>query len=1253
MTNLPRTAAIIATIVAICFALLQLGGRALFWQLPRFEATINTLLASRGIVVKGLEGRWNGLNPGLFAASIRFPAGELTGFELELDVIESLGRNRIVAHRASLAEGNVTFVKTATGWRLQGGPETSGFDVATFLMHSDQVWLHGRITARDGTHDVTMHIESMHINQDGRHQFHFSAQSDPRCADCALMVEGDITDGGPGVVRVNAERFTLGGEFDAILGLSRLLTPSAPGRERLEIALNGDWRRDADLDAQARLDIQVAVLRTPGVPALLTAALSAWQEDGDYRGNINTLALSAGDHVTDLAGAGFALGGVNGRDQIFAELWLPEFSIAEALAPVTAVFGAKHPIGRWLHELAPRARIEDLRIRADDQGLAFQCRGSESALTGYNGVPEVVNAAFTASGHERALRLNFDGRDFELAAPNFLPTRGPYQRGGGLLTLAFAPGYLGVRSPDLWVARGDTTARAGFAAAIPADDAESHIAADINIDHVDAALARNYLPLTLAPELRQWLTSAVQSGQFHDSRLLYHGHIKTRSNLPMRRLELTTRVSTGIVDYHADWPTASEVEGSIEVTGAQTRVHGAARAFDTDLPDIKVLVSHDNGRARVQLAGDTTVARLIDFAWKTPAHEAMPFLSETWTGAGRVEFGADLTVPFQDQDLRPGDMQLDFHFHNASIDFADLGLHFDAVDERLHFEFPAGLASEALHGTLFGAPMRVAINSDDEAVRFSFTGSANANDVYQLLDIDDLGIAAGRFNYDAVFTVFPASDRVMELYLESSLTGLAVTLPQPLGKLPDESLQLTLSLQFMDHHVAVSARYGVTEGWLHVDDDDTLTGAVGIGAPVPMINANSRRVVLSGGLDEIDGVAVAKFLDDLEHGDPAPLAWELRRLRVDKLTLDYANLIDVVLNGYSDAGEFNVAVQSRELQGTLAKSGDAPWQIQIAELSLPAADDDLDPLAVPLIDYLFAADVNIDHVDVEGEDYGSWRFGLRPAADGVALHDLVADVKGLHIEASGPAFWSRRDESRFAGGITAGNLHEVLPQWEFAPSIESELFEFTGNIQWPGSPLNFDLERLSGEAALKLRNGRFLDIEQGGGAVRIMSLANFSTVVKRMGLDFSDVFGKGVSFQQVRADLDMVDGRARFTAPAEIVGTGSSFLITGTVDLDSGALDNEMIVTLPLHRSLPWYAVFLALTNPAGAVGVVAAGQVFKDQIKRLSSGKYRVGGTIDNPEVEFVGIFDNDIKATPKDPAASIKDQQQGGGTAKAQAVQ
>ncbi len=1235
-----RAAAILLTAAAVCFATVQLCGRAVFAQLPRFEATVNAVLAGRGMQVQGLRGHWRGLNPGVFIAHVWFPAGEAEGFDFELDLLESLGRNRVVARRMTVAGGHLTFERTdAAGWRLQGQRTAGGFDAQTLFFHSDQVWIRGRLKFRDGAHVGALHVDTMWINQNARHRFHIHLRPESRCDDCALLLEGDLADGGAGAINVAARRFNLGRELNAML-LSGVAATSPFSQARFELALNADWRRDRDGDESARAQLDITTFGLPNAPATVSATLGAWRQQGrGYRGSVEAARLAGGDAVVQLTG-GFALRGLDRQPAL--DIWLDPVAVQDLLMPTLGAIGIEHRSGLWLSKVRPRGHIERFIARLDADGVAFRLQGTHAAVDDYRGMPKVDHVDFVAGGHQRAWRLDFEGRDFEFAFPEYFAAQGPHESGHGSVLFALSPGFLGMRSPRIRGSTHGSQAVFGFALARPDDRDEVRTVVDGRVDRIVASDAEGYLPKALSPRLRRWLRGAVQGGEFSDVRLLYRGHARRRGDLPVRRVELAAQIADASIDYHSDWPAASAIDGFLEITGAETRLRGTAQAFDVELADVELRAPHRAGWADVELRAATTVPRLVDFAWATPVHEAMPFLSDAWTGTGGVELVAALTVPFQGQPLQAGDVRLDLNFENADFDLADLDLRFNAMNGRVQFVFPHELTSEALHGTLFGEPARVGIASGDEAIRFSFAGTAGVADAYRLLDIHDLGVVRGRFDFDATLSIFPASDRALELHVDSDLEGVEVALPAPLGKTPAEARPLVASLQFLKPHVAVSADYGDASGWLHVGDDGIRAGAVGIGAPVPMVDAAGGRVVFGGSVEAIDATAVAALIANAAkagEGSQAPFAWELRRFRVGTLGLETVTFQDVSIDGYLDGDDTGFVLQSKNLAGTLRQSRDEPWQVHLTQLALPALASEGDPLRPESMDRLVPADVVLEQVTVGEDSYGTWRFSLAVQPDGVALTDVVGDIRGLHIESTQDVFWSRAGETRFTGSATASNLKDVLPLWDFAPSVESERFDAAGSLRWPGSPLNFHLGHLSGSAELTLDTGRFLDIESGG--ARIMSLINFSTIAKRMSFDFSDVFGEGVSFDRVHAELAVDDGLASFTKPAQIVGTGSSFLLGGTVDLDSGSLNNEMVVTLPFLRSnLPWYAAFLAFSNPASAAGVWIGQQVLENQINRLSSGKYHIGGTYDEPKVEFVGIFDNDVDiVTP--PAGTLADQE------------
>ena len=1247
MKKLTETFAVLTTVVAVCFAVLQVSGRALFWQLPRLEGVINTLLAPSGIAFTGLEGRWQGINPGVFAAGIRFPAGQAFGVDFELDVLESLARNRMIAQHLTVADSHVAFVRTPDGWRARGtdGVRTGNGvrvdNLVGLLAHSDQVWVRGRLVVAGNGHEGALHLEAMLVNRDGEHRFHVTAQDEPRCDDCALTVDGDIDEHGDGAVRVAASRFALGQELLAALGENG-------GDGHVAFAGHGDWRRDADGVATARAELQATIAPPPGgVPGLLAASFSAWSESRGYRGRFDQLAATSGNARLDLANTGLRLLPARGGGYL-ADLWLPPVDVGAAATTVANFLGDTIRGGHWLRMLAPRGEIRDFKLRVDAEGIAYAGHGV-GGMAGYKGVPQVEGGPSLAlGGHQGALRLHMAGRDVSVIYPKFFANKTPFSHAAGTLTFVFPSGYRGLRGSGFHARQRGASIFGGFAWARPSDPAAARVTADWAFDHADLPLARDYLPLSLAPALREWLLDSVDAGSLHDGRLLYHGRVKAGGRRVLRRTELAARVEAASVDYHPDWPPLGDFNGQLELTHAGTRLAGRGRAFDTNLASIAVTAPRRGDHTRLRISGAAPAARLLKFARATPVKDAMTFLSDAWSAAGDVEFNADLAVPLRGQAPAPGDYKVRLTLRDATADLADLGLRFEALNGSLAFASPHTVSTPAarpLAGQLFGAPASVAFAAAADSVRVTVDGIAAAADMLAFVDRREFAALEGRATFNATLTLFPPSGRPPELAVTTDLAGMAVALPAPLGKPAKTTAPARVALRFLDEHIAASFRYGDTLGWLHVAGGDLLAGAIGVGGPMPMADPADRQVVIGGRIGTLDSGTLTVLMA-APRAERRRFAWALRDFQVGELRLESTRLRDLRLNGHADAGDIRFQAHGPTLDGAVTKTGDEPWQVRLRELRLPAPAGRGTLLNVDVIDQLVDADVVIDHIRIGDADYGSWSFSVRPDEQGLALLDVeAAGVRGLDISATAPAFWSKAGETRFTGGVSTTDVRGALTAWGFAPSMEAERFTANGELRWPGSPFDFALAHISGHAALTLDQGRFLTVEPGG--ARIMSLINFSEIVRRMRLDFSDVFGRGTDFDTVRAELVVEDGLGHFAKPAEINGSAASFRIGGTVDLDTGALDNEMIVTVSLlRRNLPWYAAFLAFSNPASAAGVLLGSQVlFKEQIRQFSSGKYVIGGTYEDPKVRFAGIWRDDLAAPalPGDRPGLAKRNQEG----------
>ena len=74
------------------------------------------------------------------------------------------------------------------------------------------------------------------------------------------------------------------------------------------------------------------------------------------------------------------------------------------------------------------------------------------------------------------------------------------------------------------------------------------------------------------------------------------------------------------------------------------------------------------------------------------------------------------------------------------------------------------------------------------------------------------------------------------------------------------------------------------------------------------------------------------------------------------------------------------------------------------------------------------------------------------------------------------------------------------------------------------------------------------------------------------------------------------------------------------------SLNNDLIVTLPVSESLPWYAAYLAVANPIAGLGLIVGERMLRKPIERFSSGKFQVRGAIEKPEISFIGLWDQDV---------------------------
>jgi len=117
-------------------------------------------------------------------------------------------------------------------------------------------------------------------------------------------------------------------------------------------------------------------------------------------------------------------------------------------------------------------------------------------------------------------------------------------------------------------------------------------------------------------------------------------------------------------------------------------------------------------------------------------------------------------------------------------------------------------------------------------------------------------------------------------------------------------------------------------------------------------------------------------------------------------------------------------------------------------------------------------------------------------------------------------------------------------------------------------------------------------------------------------LDFSDLFGKGLSYDRVKGLLVASNGVYVTREPILLTGPSSNVELNGTLDLVGDQVDAKLLVTLPVTNNLPIAALIVGAPAVGGALFLID--KLIGDRVARFASVKYTVKGPWKEPKITF-----------------------------------
>lgn len=909
------------------------------------------------------------------------------------------------------------------------------------------------------------------------------------------------------------------------------------------------------------------------------------------------------------------------------------------LAPLLAVIEGLAPLPRvsreWLRALRPEGRLHNLLVNyrpeaEPSERLRYSLNLEQVAFAAHHGVPAAAGVAGRVDGDLLGGELRLDSQDFMLHLPGLFPEAWRYRRAQGSLAWRFDDEGVRLWSPYALL-EGEEGRLAGdfmlrFA---DAPDAEDYLDLRLSLRDGDARYTGRYLPTVgaaISPGLADWLRHAIQAGGVDQGFFQFQGALNAGLPPQARSLGLYFKLRDTQLDYQPGWPVLHEARGElyVEDNGVRGELTGG-RLLDSQVREARFAVPHaapgEPTRLRVDARLLSSVNDGLRILQDSPLPTAEAFAG--WEGEGAVDADLHLDIP-----LAAG------HAPQVRVRFRPSGA-------RLALPYLAGLEVSEVRGD-FQFDTREGLTARGLRARFLEQGVGGRIDSQSLagghrtlLDLQGQMPVERLTHWLGVARPLPASGvlpyrlrlRLEEgdslLRVDSNLQGVDIDLPAPFGKAASEARyadwRMSLSGEprhWLDYGEFLSLALVVPEhDWNRVRGE----ARVGLGlAPPPRVEGLRLR----GRLDQVDVEAWRRVLARHAGGDAAGEPFPLREAQVhigqlDGVGLEVRDLLAHLKRG--DQG-WALALDSRTIAGAIQvpDDGQQPMRVTLDHLRLPrpnagAVGGDalagLDPRDVPPLD------VRIERVLLGDEPLGRWSFKARRQGNGVSLSELALDLKGLKID--GEAGWTRqqgRDASWLRGRLHGNDLGRVLQAWGFAPSATSERFRLQVDGNWPGSPAAVRLANFSGTLEADLRNGRFSELQGSASALRVFGLLNLDAIGRRLRLDFSDVFGSGLSYDRVRGKLLARDGVYTNLTPTTLSGPSANLELTGELDMVREQVDVRMLVTLPLTNNLTLAALVAGAPVVGGALFLVD--RLLGGKMSRFAAVEYSVRGPLSAPKI-------------------------------------
>jgi uncharacterized protein (TIGR02099 family) len=968
----------------------------------------------------------------------------------------------------------------------------------------------------------------------------------------------------------------------------------------------------------------------------------------DSPGSANNVSKKWPDAIIHLAGEKAPDTGIQKLTMIAKQVDLAEMSkLLHFFAPLT------DEQSQLLGQTKATGLLKDFSLYAEPETKGFALAGwfDGISIEPVLSMPGMANISGQVKGSDTQGAIGLDSQDSRLNLPRLFSKPLVIDRIKGQLNWRQDKDQWVLSAPAIALDSPVFKSESRLRVELPKGEEKPFVDLQTSFKSDDISHIAAYLPTKIMKEkLKSWLESAFIGGKVTKGNILLYGKV---SDIPFAD---GTGVLEGYIDVeklelsiHPEWPHISSINGRVSYEHNNIIGLGnSGKMGPVDIDNATILIprlgSHDE-RLFIKGEAQGDIGEALNVLQQTPLANRVSPVTKATTTKGTTKVSLDLTIPlWKGQELvTDGSAQL----KNAELTVNKLGLKVNNINGDLKFN-KHGIYGNKIHANAFGQAIQVNITQADQQTLINVDGSAKVSDIQNLFGWSPSQLADGEGDYQLQLQLPNSTvDLPTQVNVKSTLQGIALQLPGTLSKTKEQRKPSSVTVKLNDASILPIA----------LDYNHELKAALNLNAADQKISAG--HILIGHGEAILPKVAELKLeinREQLQLQDWLNLA---APQQPGKPNIDINNINEIKIHSASamwdkaPLGAFDLSLK----RNSKVWAGEIDSNLAKGKLQFPLETRDANPIIMEMDMLNLSA---IKQLKTQGtsteQDFNpllniqSKKTLLQSKNLGQLVLETVRTPKGINIkqlELTGDdetllATGNWQDKGLTSSTHLTGKLElKKADQFLDKLNITKDLTDTKGaidfDLRWNAPPLQLALPNLQGTMDVDLKSGRILSIEPGFG--RVLGILAMAQWIKRLQLDFSDIYAEGLTFNSIKGHFDLLNGKAT-TKGLVIDAVPAKITIIGDTDLVNQTVDHVIKVVPKSLDALPIAGTIVG--RVAAMVGKTLTGE---DQEGFFFGTQYLVKGSWDDVKIssqhENDGLFQKTWNSITDFPWAGSDKQQ------------